>query len=180
MKRILAIFLLCCVFVLAFVMYLGHAKESRASVTTTETEPSDNVKAFLKKVDELGWEAKDFSVTSNFEVSENTTEEIEAYALALADAVTATDDNTDAVNKMNALLDEQYDARIQEIIQQMTDESEKQAKLYNSGIIDEETYNENIRAIVDGAKEARSALESEKEAKQATNDTLKNDSHSEN
>lgn len=149
-------------------------KEITVSVTTTEEGPSENVKAFLKEVDELGWEAKDFSVTGSFEVSENTTEEIEAYALALANAATATGDYADAVSKMNELLDERYNARVQEILQQMTEEAKQQAILYNEGIIDEATYNANIHAIIDGAEEARRALNEEKEAAQEANDVLKN------
>lgn len=151
-------------------------KEINVTVKTTEEGPSENVKTFLKEVDELGWEAKDFTVTGSFEVSETTTEEIEAYAKALAEAATATGDYTKAVDALNAVLDDQYNARMQEINDQVLEEVENQVKLLNAGIIDEAEYEAQTRLIMERAEAKKKELEAEKEAQQQANKVLEDGS----
>lgn len=151
-------------------------KEINVTVKTTEEGPSENVKTFLKEVDELGWEAKDFTVTGSFEVSETTTEEIEAYAKALAEAATATGDYTAVVDALNAVLDDQYNARMQEINDQVLEEVENQVKLLNAGIIDEAEYEAQTRLILERAEAKKKELEAEKEAQQQANKVLEDGS----
>ena len=135
---------------------------------------SQKFQTFIDEVNELGWEAKTFEVTGKFDVSEATIDEINEYATALTNAATATGEYKDAVEAANNLLDQQTAAKMQEITNQATEQIREQAILFNSGIIDETTYNAAVQTIVDGATKEKEALEATAAAAKETNDILAN------
>lgn len=135
---------------------------------------SQKFQAFIDEVNELGWESKTFEVTGQFDVSENTLDEINEYASALTAAATATGEYKDAVEAANNILDQQTAAKMQEITNQALQQAEEQVRLFNSGVIDRATYDANIQTIVDGAIEARTALESEAAAAKELNGVFDN------
>ena len=63
---------------------------------------------------------------------------------------------------------------MQEITDQADEAIREQARLYNNGIIDEATYNSNIQTILDGAQEAKEALEEEAKQAKELNEILNN------
>lgn len=107
-----------------------------------EGEDSDRaaLDGLISRVEELGWTEKRLTVIGEFEVDEGTTEEINAYAEAIVNAASATSDYQEAVSDLNSLLDQRLAAQIANLNQQAAEQLAQQARLYNSGIIDEETY----------------------------------------
>ena len=131
-------------------------------------------RTFIEEVKNLGWESKTFTATGEFTVSENTIDEIEEYSNALAAAASATGDYGSAVEALNQILDQRMGAQIQEITDQADAAIREQATLYNSGIIDEATYNANVQTILDGAQSAKEALEQETQQAKELNEVLSN------
>lgn len=129
---------------------------------------------FYAKVEGLGWEAKSFSASGEFDVDPATTEQANAYAEALANAATATSEYDAAVESLNALLDEQLQAQMAQINKQVSDESRKLVAMYNEGLISDEEFDAGIERIVSGAKEAKAALEEQTEAAQKANEAFAN------
>lgn len=153
---------------------LENLEDKTITVTAVAEGDTEKVQAFIDKVEELGWEPKTFEVTGKFDVSETTIDDINNYATALTNAATATGEYKDAVDAANNLLDQQTAAKMQEITNQATEQIREQAILFNSGIIDETTYNSAVQTIVDGATAEKEALEATAEAAKATNDILAN------
>lgn len=131
-------------------------------------------RTFIEEVKNLGWESKTFTATGEFTVSENTIDEIEEYSNALAAAASATGDYGSAVEALNQILDQRMGAQIQEITDQADAAIREQATLYNSGVIDEATYNANVQTILDGAQSAKEALEQETQQAKELNEVLSN------
>lgn len=140
----------------------------------SEQGDTHQFQAFIDRVNELGWESKTFTATGVFEVSDATIDEIKAYSNALAAAATATGDYGSAVDALNRLLDQRLGEQLQEITNQADAAIREQAVLYNNGIIDEATYNAQIRTIMDGAQQAKEALEQEANQAKELNDVLNN------
>lgn len=153
---------------------LENLEDKTITVTAVAEGDTEKVQAFIDKVEELGWEPKTFEVTGKFDVSETTIDDINNYATALTNAATATGEYKNAVDAANNLLDQQTAAKMQEITNQATEQIREQAILFNSGIIDETTYNSAVQTIVDGATAEKEALEATAEAAKATNDILAN------
>lgn len=153
---------------------LENLEDKTITVTAVAEGDTEKVQAFIDKVEELGWEPKTFEVTGKFDISETTIDDINNYATALTNAATATGEYKDAVDAANNLLDQQTAAKMQEITNQATEQIREQAILFNSGIIDETTYNSAVQTIVDGATAEKEALEATAEAAKATNDILAN------
>ena len=139
-----------------------------------EQGDASQFQAFIDRVNELGWESKTFTATGVFEVSDATIDEIRAYSNALAAAATATGDYGSAVDALNKLLDQRLGEQLQEITDQADASIREQAVLYNNGIIDEATYNAQVKTIMDGAQQAKEALEQEANQAKELNDVLNN------
>lgn len=139
-----------------------------------EEGDSGKFQTFIDEVNGLGWESKTFTATGEFTVSESTLDEIEEYSNALAAAASATGDYGTAVEALNRLLDQRLGDQMQEITDQADEAIREQARLYNNGIIDEATYNSNVQTILDGAQEAKEALEEEAKQAKELNEILNN------
>ena len=139
-----------------------------------EEGDSGKFQTFIDEVNGLGWESKTFTATGEFMVSESTLDEIEEYSNALAAAASATGDYGTAVEALNRLLDQRLGDQMQEITDQADEAIREQARLYNNGIIDEATYNSNVQTILDGAQEAKEALEEEAKQAKELNEILNN------
>lgn len=139
-----------------------------------EEGDSGKFQTFINEVNGLGWESKTFTATGEFTVSESTLDEIEEYSNALAAAASATGDYGTAVEALNRLLDQRLGDQMQEITDQADEAIREQARLYNNGIIDEATYNSNVQTILDGAQEAKEALEEEAKQAKELNEILNN------
>lgn len=139
-----------------------------------EEGDSGKFQTFIDEVNGLGWESKTFTATGEFTVSESTLDEIEEYSNALAAAASATGDYGTAVEALNRLLDQRLGDQMQEITDQADEAIREQARLYNNGIIDEATYNSNVQTILDGAQEAKDALEEEAKQAKELNEILNN------
>jgi len=139
-----------------------------------EEGDSGKFQTFIDEVNGLGWESKTFTATGEFTVSESTLDEIEEYSNALAAAASATGDYGTAVEALNRLLDQRLGDQMQEITDQADEAIREQARLYNNGIIDEATYNANVQTILDGAQEAKEALEEEAKQAKELNEILNN------
>lgn len=141
-----------------------------------EGEESDQVAwdAFYDKVESLGWEAKSFTATGVFTVDPATTEQANAYAEALANAATATSEYDAAVESLNNLLEQQLQAQMAQINQQVSEESRKLVAMYNEGLITDAEFDAGIERIVSGAKEAKAALEEQAEAAKQANEAFNN------
>lgn len=144
------------------------------SVNQAEDSDEEAWEEFRQKVSDLGWETKEYTATGKFVVEAGTLEDAEAYKQALIEAATATDDYEAAVNNLNNLLDQDMAAKIADINAQAAEQVDYQARLRNSGIIDEETYNANIQAIVDGVQRETEALESQYEITKRLNEQFDN------
>ncbi len=139
-----------------------------------EEGDSGKFQTFIDEVNGLGWESKTFTATGEFTVSESTLDEIEEYSNALAAAASATGDYGTAVEALNRLLDQRLGDQMQEITDQADEAIREQARLYNNGIIDEATYNSNVQTILNGAQEAKEALEEEAKQAKELNEILNN------
>lgn len=139
-----------------------------------EEGDSGKFQTFINEVNGLGWESKTFTATGEFTVSESTLDEIEEYSNALAAAASATGDYGTAVEALNRLLDQRLGDQMQEITDQADEAIREQARLYNNGIIDEATYNSNVQTILNGAQEAKEALEEEAKQAKELNEILNN------
>lgn len=139
-----------------------------------EEGDSGKFQKFIDEVNGLGWESKTFTATGEFTVSESTLDEIEEYSNALAAAASATGDYGTAIEALNRLLDQRLGDQMQEITNQADEAIREQARLYNNGIIDEATYNSNVQTILDGAQEAKEALEEEAKQAKELNEILNN------
>lgn len=139
-----------------------------------EEGDSGKFQTFIDEVNGLGWESKTFTATGEFSVAESTLDEIEEYSNALAAAASATGDYGTAVEALNRLLDQRLGDQMQEITDQADEAIREQARLYNNGIIDEATYNSNVQTILDGAQEAKEALEEEAKQAKELNEILNN------
>lgn len=139
-----------------------------------EEGDSGKFQTFIDEVNGLGWESKTFTATGEFSVAESTLDEIEEYSNALAAAASATGDYGTAVEALNRLLDQRLGDQMQEITDQADEAIREQARLYNNGIIDEATYNSNVQTILNGAQEAKEALEEEAKQAKELNEILNN------
>lgn len=139
-----------------------------------EEGDSGKFQTFIDEVNGLGWESKTFTATGEFSVAESTLDEIEEYSNALAAAASATGDYGTAIEALNRLLDQRLGDQMQEITDQADEAIREQARLYNNGIIDEATYNSNVQTILDGAQEAKEALEEEAKQAKELNEILNN------
>ena len=139
-----------------------------------EEGDSGKFQTFIDEVNGLGWESKTFTATGEFSVAESTLDEIEEYSNALAAAASATGDYGTAIEALNRLLDQRLGDQMQEITDQTDEAIREQARLYNNGIIDEATYNSNVQTILDGAQEAKEALEEEAKQAKELNEILNN------
>jgi hypothetical protein len=139
-----------------------------------EEGDSGKFQTFIDEVNGLGWESKTFTATGEFTVSESTLDEIEEYSNALTAAASATGDYGTAIEALNRLLDQRLGDQMQEITDQADEAIREQARLYNNGIIDEATYNSNVQTILDGAQEAKEALEEEAKQAKELNEILNN------
>lgn len=139
-----------------------------------EEGDSEKFQTFIDEVNGLGWESKTFTATGEFSVAESTLDEIEEYSNALAAAASATGDYGTAIEALNRLLDQRLGDQMQEITDQADEAIREQARLYNNGIIDEATYNSNVQTILDGAQEAKEALEEEAKQAKELNEILNN------
>ena len=141
-----------------------------------EGEDSDRAALddLISRVEELGWTEKRLTVIGEFEVDEGTTEEINAYAEAIVNAASATSDYQEAVSDLNSLLDQRLAAQIANLNQQAAEQLAQQARLYNSGIIDEATYYANVETILSGLEQQRTELEQTTAAAQALNEVYAN------
>lgn len=130
--------------------------------------------AFHQKIVDLGWETKEYTAIGTFVVDEATLSNAEAYKTALFEAATATDNYEAAVNNLNSLLDQSLAEQVTKIHAQAAEQAAYQTRLLNSGVIDRETYDANIQAIVDGATDATEALENEYEITKRLNEQFNN------
>lgn len=130
--------------------------------------------AFHQKIEELGWERKEYTAVGTFTVDEVTLSNAEAYKTALIEAATATDDYEAAVNNLNNLLDQSLAEQVTKINAQAAEQAAYQARLLNSGVIDRETYDANIQEIVNGATEATEAIKKEYEMAKQLNEEFDN------
>lgn len=145
-------------------------------VTYTVDQSADSDQAawddFYAKVDALGWEEKHFSAFGEFTVEEATIEQANAYAEALAAAATATGEYDAAVESLNALLDEQLQAQMAQINQQVNEQARNLVAMYNEGLIDDDEFNRQIEVIVAGALEAKKSLEAVAEGQKEANEAF--------
>ncbi len=125
---------------------------------------------FYAKIDELGWEEKHFSAFGEFTVDPATIDRANAYAEALAAAATATGEYDAAVESLNALLDEQIQAQMAQINQQVNEQARNLVAIYNEGLIDDVEFNRQIEVIIAGALEAKKSLETLAEGQKAVNE----------
>lgn len=130
--------------------------------------------AFFAKVDSMDWEEKHFSATGSFEMSESTTEELKAYAEALANAATATKDYDAAVESLNALLDEKLQAQLAQINQQVAERTENLVAALNSNAISESEFDAELEKITQDAIMAKEAVIDATEALQDANSVYAN------
>jgi hypothetical protein len=155
---------------------LGDLKSVSVTYSINQADDSDEARwnEFHKKVEAMGWEKKSFTVTGKFEVSDQTTEAAEEYALAMAAAATATSDYDEAVSSLNNLLEQQLQQQMAQIDQQVTEQARNLVAMYNEGIITDEEFDAQIEMIVDGAKQAKAALEEQVEAQKEFNELYNN------
>ena len=151
-------------------------REIKVSYTIGQTPESNQAEwdAFYSKIESLGWEEKHFSAFGEFSVDETTIEQANAYADALAAAATATGEYDAAVESLNALLDEQLQAQLNQINQQVVEQSRNLVAMYNEGLIDDTQFDRQLQLIVDGAHEEKEALEARNEALQEANEVFAN------
>lgn len=129
---------------------------------------------FYAKIDALGWEEKHFSAFGEFTVDEATIEQANAYAEALAAAATATGEYDAAVESLNALLDEQLQAQMAQLNEQVVEQSRTLVAMYNEGYITDEQFDKELQAIVDGVKREKEVLEERNAALQEANEVFAN------
>lgn len=148
----------------------GRNIEVTYSVGQAPGSDQDAWDDFYAKIDAMGWEEKHFSAFGEFTVDEATIEQANAYAEALAAAATATGEYDAAVESLNALLDEQLQAQMAQINQQVNEQARELVAMYNEGLIDDEQFNQQIEVIVAGALEAKKSLEAIAEGQKAVNE----------
>lgn len=155
---------------------LAELKDASIDFTLTETVTGDTLawNQFHDQVTNLGWTSKVFHATGEFEVSAATTEAVNDYADAMFAAASATSDYGDAVDKLNSLLEEELQRKIEEIQTQATERLKALAIAYNSGYIDEETFYTQADQIIQNVKDQTAALKEETEQAKELNETLNN------
>lgn len=151
-------------------------KDVQVTFSVGEAADSDSKAwdAFHAKIEALGWETKEYTAVGKFSVDEAALANAEAYETALINAATATEGYEEAVNSLNNLLDEALAAQVTQINAQAAEQLDYQARMLNSGVIDRETYDANVQAIIDGAASATEALKSEYEITKQLNEQYKN------
>lgn len=148
---------------------LENLEDKTITVTAVAEGDTEKVQAFIDKVEELGWEPKTFTATGEFEVSETTIDSLNEYATALAAAASATGDYKEAVEAANAILDQQTQAKIKEVNNQLSERMREQTKLYNAGIISWDEYIANLKTEATGAEGKMQELEKALDAAQQSN-----------
>lgn len=148
---------------------LENLEDKTITVTAVAEGDTEKVQAFIDKVEELGWEPKTFTATGEFEVSETTIDSLNEYATALAAAASATGDYKEAVEAANAILDQQTQAKIEEVNNQLSERMREQTKLYNAGIISWDEYIANLKTEATGAEGKIRELEEALDAAQQSN-----------
>lgn len=148
--------------------YLAELESQLANIGITasfsETPETDaNIRALKEKLATLPKD-ETYSSTGEFKISDATPETIEEYATALAAAATATGDYADAVDKLNSIIDQEAERKIEEVNKQIAEEAQYQAALLAEGLT---TAEEAHAATVQAAEEGYVVVDQIKEEAEA-------------
>lgn len=138
---------------------------------TEDPAASTAMTSFKEKLDAMP-KNEEYGGTGKFVISDMSAEAIEEYAKALAAAATATGDYKTAVESLNSIADQEAQRKIQEVQQQGNEAAMEQARLLNSGIIDEAQYDAAIEQIVNDMTAQIETIQAENEALKAANEVL--------
>ncbi len=129
---------------------------------------------FVSKIDELGWETKEYTAIGKFTVDQAAVDEIEEYKILLAEALNATENYDEKVNNLNRALEQQLAAQVDAVNAQSAEQIDYLTRLYNSDILSWDDYITQIGEVNAGAQEHIDALERQYEIRKKLNEQYDN------